>query len=293
MSKWANGQIDHAPMTIVRLSNDSGGKWSISLRVIRHSSFVIRLLFAICGALLCLVGCNKPDDPWLERVQRAGVLRVGIDPSWPPFEYVDPASGEIVGLDVDLAHALGKKLGVGVILVPSGWEGLYDALLAGQFDAIISALPYDAWRTKGALYSLSYFNAGPVIVIAAGETAIAHARDLTGRTVHVEYGAEGDVQARRLRKKVGELEIAPHDTAQEALAATAEDVGSAAIVDAVSARRFIRDDPRLVIVGEPLYDESYVIAVHPRAQSLQVAIDRALVEMRESGELEALLARWL
>ena len=252
---------------------------------------------AICSLLLvtCLVGCRE-QDPFLGRVQEAGVLRVGLDPSWPPFESVD-AQGEMVGLDVDLARAIGDRLGVEIALVPSGWEGLYGALFAGQFDAIISALPYDPWRTKEAAYSISYFNAGPVIVAHAGVDsqgdAIERAGDLAGRTVHVEYGSEGDVQARRLLKKMPDIRIVTHATAQEALAAALADPDSAAIADAVTARLTIRGKAGLQIVGEPLYDESYVIAVHPDAISLQKAIDRALIEMRESGELDALLDRWL
>ena len=253
---------------------------------------VLWLLPVICCALVGSTGC-KEQDPWLRNVQKAGVLRVGIDPSWPPFEYLDPKSDEIVGLDVDLARAIGQKLGVTIAFVPSGWEGLYSALFAGQFDAILSALPYDPWRTQEAAYSISYFNAGTVVVVHAEDVGIDRPQDLAWRTLHVEFGAEGDVQARRLQKRTDGLEIVTHDTAQEALAAAVEHVGSAAIVDAVSARLFIRDGNPLQITGEPLYDELYVIAVHPRAKSLQEAIDQALIDMRESGELEALLNRWL
>jgi polar amino acid transport system substrate-binding protein len=248
--------------------------------------------------LLSAAGCRRPD-PFLERVQAAGVLRVGLDPSWPPFEYVDD-EGEIAGLDVDLARAIGRELAVEVHLVPSGWEGLYGALFAGQFDAIISALPYDPWRTEEAAYSISYFNAGPVIVVASGVSVgdPAPAEVLAGRTVHVEYGSEGDVQARRLRKRMPNLEIVTHDTAQEALGATELAAASGAsldvaIVDAVTARLAIRAGAALRIVGEPLYDEAYVVAVHPDAESLRQAIDRALLDMRESGELQMLIERWL
>jgi ABC-type amino acid transport substrate-binding protein len=244
---------------------------------------------------LALLGCKEKQDPFLSRVQEAGVLRVGLDPSWPPFEYVDGASGEVAGLDVDLARAIGRELGVEVAFVVSGWEGLYGALYAGQFDAILSALPYDPWRTQEALYSMSYFDAGPVIVAYAGEAAVQAPRDLDGRTVHVEYGSEGDVQARRLRKKWDGITIETHDRAEMALAAASGQPGSAAIVDAVSARLYIRDHAGspLRIAGESLYDELYVVAVHPRAESLQVAIDEALVALRESGELDELIDRWL
>jgi len=253
-----------------------------------------RGLFWICLCALALAapGC-RPDDASLERVQRAGVLRVGLDPSWPPFESIDPGSGEIVGLDVDLARAIAERLGVQVALVPSGWEGLYDALFAGQFDAVISALPYDPWRTQQVRYSISYLNVGPVIVAHAGQDEIDAPQDLDGRSVHVEFGSEGDVQARRLRQRMPGLAVVTHDTPAEALAAAGADPHSAAIVDAISARLAIREGQPLQIAGEPLYDELYVIAVHPDAESLQEAIDQALIDMRESGELEALLDKWM
>ena len=56
------------------------------------------ILCAICYLLfaLCLPACSPRDDA-LDRVQEAGVLFVGLDPSWPPFEFVDPESGDIVG----------------------------------------------------------------------------------------------------------------------------------------------------------------------------------------------------
>jgi ABC-type amino acid transport substrate-binding protein len=244
----------------------------------------------LCTLLLSQAGCAE-TDPSLQRVQQAGRLRVGLDPSWPPFEYVDP-DGEIVGLDVELARAVGRRLDVDVQLVVSGWEGLYAALAAGQFDVVVSALPYDSWRTEEVAYSAPYFNAGPVVVALLGGEVSA-VGDLDGRVVHVEFGSEGDVQARRLQRKMPRLETAPHDTPQEALEAAAADPQSAAIVDSVSAHLYIRDEPRLQIVGDPLYDESYVIAMPLQARSLQHAIDGALIEMRESGELEALLDRWL
>ena len=89
-----------------------------------------------------------------------------------------------------------------------------------------------------------------------------------------------------------------HDTAASALDALAAAASSTevAIVDAISARLYLResvDRAGLRIVGQPLYDELYVIAVHPDAATLQAAIDQALVNLRESGELDALLDRWL
>jgi ABC-type amino acid transport substrate-binding protein len=284
---------------------DLGMCW-MGRRSVHLKSVHLKSAFFFLLVLLGLAACGDPSDPFLARVQEAGVLRVGLDPSWPPFEYVDPESGEVVGLDVDLARAIGHELGVEVAFVVSGWEGLYGALFAGQFDAILSALPYDPWRTKEALYSISYFNAGPVLVVRGDSPTVlapdVEAKDLVralaGHTVHAEFGAEGDVQARRLLDKGAEIEIVTYDTAAAALDALADAAPGTevALVDAISARLYLResaDRAGLRIAGQPLYDEMYVIAVHPGAVSLQAAIDQALVKLRESGELDALLDRWL
>jgi ABC-type amino acid transport substrate-binding protein len=106
------------------------------------------------------------------------------------------------------------------------------------------------------------------------------------------------VQARRLLDQGAQIEIVTHNTAAAALDALqgAASEREVAIVDAISARLALDASPpgaRLHIVGQPLYDENYVIAVHRDAASLHAAIDQALVDLRESGELDALLDRWL
>lgn len=253
-----------------------------------------RVLLVLCSMLpaYCLIGCSSRDGA-LERIQTAGLLRVGLDPSWPPFVFVDPASGDVAGADVDLARAVGARLGVEVQFVASGWDGLYGVLKAGQVDAIVSVLPYDPHRTQEVVYSAAYFDAGPAIVVPAGGVGIEQLVDLAGCTVHVRFGSKGAELARRVQKEI-DLVIVSHDTAQEALAALAAAPGaSAAIVDGVSARLFLRDVSELRIAGSPLDDETYHIAVNIRAESLQKAIDEALSEMRESGELEQILSKWL
>ncbi len=253
---------------------------------IRHlPSAICHLLFAICT----LIGCRAQDQS-LAHVRASGVLRVGLDPSWPPFESLNE-QGELIGLDVDLARAIADRLGVQAQFVVSGWEGLIDALRVGQFDAAISALPYDAWRTRTVAYTAPYFNAGPVILTS--DPNIRSPQDLAGRVVHVELGAESDVQARRLQKKGIALTLTAHDTPQAACAAAQAQAGHATIVDHVSARLFRREHPDLNILDEPLYDEPFVIAVPLSARSLREAIDQVLVDLGQSGELSQIESRWL
>jgi len=250
-------------------------------------------LAAVCLAAwwaLARLGQEAEDETWA-RIQEEGVMRVGLDPSWPPFEYVDE-DGQIVGFDVDLAREIGRRLGVEVELVNVGFDALYDALQMGRFDAIVSALPYDPARTKDVAYSTSYFNAGQVLVVRAEEGEIKGAKDLAGRRLGVEWGSEGDAQARKLQKKIEGLTLRPYMAPEEALQALKDGQVDAALVDAVSALQFIGREGGVKIVGHPLTDELYVIAVRSKSHALLKAINEALAEMKEDGALARLRERW-
>jgi ABC-type amino acid transport substrate-binding protein len=233
----------------------------------------------------------RGDDGALERVQSSRVLRVGLDASFPPFETLD-AAGEVSGLDADLARALAARLGAEPTFVNIGFDGLYDALLADKIDVVISGLPYDPRRTRDVIYSPPYFNAGQVLVARAGDTALDGSQALAGRTVAVEWGSQADMEARRLKQTIAGLTILSRPTAQDALQALAAGQADAAIADGVSARQFMRSNAGQVRLVEALTDESYVIASRARSRRLAEAISQALLELRESGELDRLLARW-
>ncbi len=258
---------------------------------------IILLLVAVAVGLLVR---ERKDDGTLDRVQATGVLRVGLDASFPPFESLDGA-GNVVGFDADLARAIATELDAGPVFVNVGFDGLYDALLAGRVDVVISGLPYDPRRTQDVIYSQPYFNAGQVLVVRADDTTIAGSGEpalsevegsLAGRTVAVEWGSLADMEARRLREVVGDLETLPQPTAREALDALVAGQADAAIADAVSVYQFIGQGGGEVRVVETLTDEPYVIATRIKSRRLAEAIDDTLTRLRESGALDELLAKW-
>ena len=262
-------------------------------RVSKRAFWVILILVAIALAawfVLARLG-GEEDETWA-RIQGEGRMRVGMDASWPPFEYVDESTGQIVGLDVDLARAIGQRLGVEVELVNVGFDSLYDALYVGRFDAIVSALPYDPLLLGDVAYSISYFNAGQVLVARDDEREITEVNDLSGKKVGVEFASEGDVVGRRLQERIEGLNLqtfmAPQDVLRDLKGGQVE----AAIVDAVSAYQFIATEGGVQVVGHPLTDELYVIAVRLDSPLLLKIINQALVEMREDGTLERLQETW-
>ena len=130
---------------------------------------------------------DRPDT--LRDIQRAGAWRVGMDPSFPPFEFVD-ASGQAAGLDVDLAQALGQRLGIRTEIVTLGFDELIDAVAAHRVDAAISALPIQPERTQEVHFSEPYVQAGVVLAARAGAGPAA-VDDLAGKPGGGRVGQPG------------------------------------------------------------------------------------------------------
>ncbi len=256
------------------------------------------LLLVVGGAVAILVASlllwrtvGAPRDRVWERIQETGRWRVGLDASFPPFETLD-AAGQPVGFDVDLARAIAARWGVQVQFDGIGFDGLVDAVQAGRIDSAISALPYQPERTEEVAFSDTYFEAGLFLVTPAGSAAVGSLDDLAGRRLAVEWGSEGDVQARLLRRRFPDLVLLPGDTPQAALLAVAEGQADAALVDHVSALQFVAADTRLAIRPPVIVSDPYVIALPRRAPVLQGQVAEALQALRADGTLDALVARW-
>jgi ABC-type amino acid transport substrate-binding protein len=230
--------------------------------------------------------------PTWERLQRSGVARVCMDATYPPFELQDEA-GAFSGYDVDLARELATCWGVRAEFINVHFDGLYDALLAGKCDLLLSALPYDETLTEDVLFSPSYFNAGLLLTIREDERRIRNTNGLAGKNVGVELGTGAHLEARRLREQARiPLEIVTFRSAREALEALHAGSIDAAIADSVAVYRFVHDPGGIRHLRKFLTDEQYVIAMHPHSGHTWNMITDELVRMQKEGFLEALGAKW-
>jgi ABC-type amino acid transport substrate-binding protein len=234
-------------------------------------------------------GLFRRDATWVQ-MQASKDFRVGLDPSFPPFEDLTDA-GEPVGYDVDLARALAAHWGLVAKLDTIGYDSLIDALKAARVDAVISAMPYDERLTRDVTYSTPYFEAGIRLAVRPG-IGITGTADLAGRQVAVEWGSAGDAIARRLVREGIALESVPFDTPQAALEAAATGRADAVLVDNVSLRLAQGQGMDLVAVGPVLEPNPYVIVTPRRATTLAAEVAAALEVFAQDGTLAAIEARW-
>jgi polar amino acid transport system substrate-binding protein len=253
---------------------------------------LVGLLVVAAAGLATRAVLADRDSTW-ERIRQTGVWRVGMDPSFPPFENLDGATGQPVGLDVDLANAIASRWGVRAEIVGVGFDELLDAVTAYRVDSAISALPVVEHRTREVAFSAPYVEAG-VLLVALRENAIAKLEDLAGRRLAAEWGSAGDAQARVLQREFnGNLTLVLRESPDLALQAVLDGEADAAAVDAVSLALFDAGKDRLITIGEPLQSEPYVIVVPAHAPKLLAAINETLADLAADGTLAAIQARWL
>ena len=94
----------------------------------------------------------------------ADTLRVGTHPTFAPFEFLDSASREYVGFDMDMIREIGKRMNVEVEFVNTTFDGIFAGLDKGQYDMIIAAVSITPERQEAYEMTEPYISNQLVIV---------------------------------------------------------------------------------------------------------------------------------
>lgn len=237
--------------------------------------------FLILFLVIAQIGCTASGETW-ERVQADGILRVGIDATYPPFASFD--NNVPVGFDVELAQAIADDLGLELQFTYFGYDGLYDALQTELVDVLISGLVIQPERSRDFAYSDPYFNAGQYLIVPNGSD-IASPEQLANRKVAVELGAEGHVLALEWSRKVAGVTVVTRNSPDEALGAVADESADVAIMDAISALLFLQSQPTLNLIQPALNDDPFAMAVRVDDEQFLEVLNESLARLGENGTL--------
>lgn len=90
----------------------------------------------------------------IETIKQNGVLKVGMS-TFVPWAMRDK-EGELIGFEIDVASELAKDMGVEIEFVPTAWDGIIPALLAGKFDVIIGGMTITPERNLTVNFTAPY-----------------------------------------------------------------------------------------------------------------------------------------
>ena len=265
------------------------------------------LAVALVFALVALTGCSgqtssstaptpAPTTP-APKLVKAGVLTVGSDTAFPPFESMNGATAE--GFDVDLASAIAKEMGLTLNFTSQKFDTLIPQLKAGgTFDVIMSGMTITPDRQKEITFSTPYIDSNQSIAVVKGKfpkvdgnNTAAINTQFTGKIIGVQSGTTGEAWSKENLK--GAKQIVPFDDTLSAFSALNAGKVDAVVNDLpVSAYLVKTSYTGDELVAEIPTGEQYGIGIATTNPELKTAIDAALAKMKSSGEYKTIYMKW-
>lgn len=115
----------------------------------------------------------------LENVKKAGVLKVGTETEFAPFDFID--KGKHVGLNVDLFDEIGKEMGVKIEWVTLPWDGVLPGLETGKFDIVAGPATITKKRLERYKFSPPIAEATVALLKKKGDASIKKPEDVAGK----------------------------------------------------------------------------------------------------------------
>ena len=238
--------------------------------------FVMMLFATACG--------GAKDDK---------VLKVGTEPTFPPFEFTDEKTGKIDGFDIALITAMAEKAGYKVEISSVAFDGLIAALQSGNIDVVASGMSITPEREASVKFTDPYIDAGLTIAVTEDDDDITGEADLKDKIAGVQIGTTGAEKANEL-KAAGLLKgVKTYNTIDVAFLDMLNGSIDCVINDGpVNEAYMNKNEGKIKIVGEVLVSDQYGFAVAKGNNQLVSDLNSALSELIEDGTYDKLVAKY-
>lgn len=248
---------------------------------------------AVAAAIACIAGTGNAGT--LEEIKARGALMVGVKPDYPPFGFRD-RSGQIVGLEVDLARDIADRIGVPLKLMAVSASSRMQFLQQGNIDMIIATMAVTHDRAKEiGLVEPPYYASGVGLLARKGAN-IGSAADLKGKPLCVIKGA---YYAEKLLALAGGIDPLEVKTATEGENALREGRCIALADEDVRLLQRKHDHPdawadyAVTPVDLPALPWAIGVRSDDRDGSLGQLVSAAVTDWHKSGTLLELERKWL
>ena len=164
------------------------------------SLYTITLAFSNVAPVSSSVTSSAKVNDELATIISTGVLKIGMDTTYPPFESINATTNKAEGFDVDLGNYIAKAISPNVTaqFITSAWDPIIKNLNNGQFYLIMSAMTITVARAQVVNFTRWYYKSYQAILVPSGNPKnIQTTADLnkTGISVGVEAGTTEDFYA--------------------------------------------------------------------------------------------------
>ena len=245
------------------------------------------LLVAAC--VFSLAACGSKDDSkdsGDSKKDSKDTLVMATNAEFPPYEFHE--GDDVVGIDADIARAIGEEMGMEVKIEDMAFDSIIPAVTSGKADFGAAGMTVTEDRKKNVDFTDTYATATQVIIVKEGSD-IAGPDDLTGKKIGVQLGTTGDIYA----DDIEDAEVERYNKGFEAVQALTQDKIDAVVIDGEPAKEFVAEADGLKILDEAFTEEEYAIAVAKDNDDLLKKLNEALASLKESGKIDEIVAKYI
>ena len=221
----------------------------------------------------------------------AETLRVVTDPSFVPFEMMDPETGEMIGFDMEIIREVADRAGFEVDLNTMDFNGIIPALQTGNVDIAIAGITITEERQQIVDFSDPYYDSGLRVLVRADNDNVEALPDLEGKKIGTKIGSTSyDYLMKSLDENDG---VTPYPGSSDMYMALMSRAIDAVFYDAPNVGYFAstKGKGKVKTVGKLYEGQQYGIALKKGSEWVDDVND-ALSAMKEDGTYKAIYEKW-
>lgn len=253
---------------------------------------------AAIAVALALSACGTPAksaDAKLTTI-KDGVLSVGLSPDFPPMEYLDTSSNQLVGVDVDIVTEIGKRLGLKVEYTQQKFDQLINSVRTDRVDIVFSGMSDTVERQKTVDFIDYFKSVGRFYVLGADKSKFTQNTDVCGQSVAVSSKTDYYPALQKFSKDKCEgagkpaVNIVPTDSGAAARLQLDQGRAQVAIQGAENLVYFDKQSPgKYAMVLDNVTELPFGAATKKDNKALEDKVVKAFQDMKSDGSLKKIL----
>lgn len=234
-------------------------------------------------------GENKKEQTTYEKIMDKGVITIGTEGTYKPFTYHDE-NDELTGYDVEVAKAIGEKLGVKVEFSEITWEGLLASLDNGTVDLVLNQVGVTDERKEKYDFSDPYLYSYIALITTADSSEITSWESARGKKTSLNVSSNYALIAEDY-----EMDITASETFSKDIELLTAGRTDCVINNTIAFNDYITEKPDVAIKIVDVQEQADTVAVpiSKGNEDLVKAINKALEELKTDGTLTKLSEQFL
>lgn len=244
------------------------------------------MMLLLAAAMVASLAACGGSSSGLKTVNK-GKLTMSTNAAFPPYESTAD-DGSFVGIDVEIAQAIAKKLGLELQIDDMEFDAALLAAQNGKSDIVMAGVTVNEERQAVMNFSDSYSTGIQSVIVQEG--SVVTLDNLGGFMIGTQRGTTGNIYC---SDDYGDEHVIAYDNGITAVQALVNGQVDAVVIDNAPAKSLVASNPGLMILDTEYAVEDYAIGISKNNTELLDAVNKALSELKADGTVQGIIDKYI